>query len=145
MKIMKEMVKKIRARGRMDAENRWWVAELLAVDCETAWLHPAEEETMPKWYALLEERKEKDEKENMEEMHQARVNRMIKNSEGSAGLWHKISKPTAWRGGAKILKKEEGDARLLNRGDAKGKNGQNTSNVTRTSRIWWTSLGKTKN
>ena len=32
MKIMKDMVKKIRSEGRMDAENRWWLAELLAAD-----------------------------------------------------------------------------------------------------------------
>ena len=25
--------------GRMDAKNRWWVAELLAKDCEKAWTH----------------------------------------------------------------------------------------------------------
>ena len=30
----------------MDAENRWWVAELLVADCEKAWLHPEEEETV---------------------------------------------------------------------------------------------------
>ena len=27
------------SKGRMDAENRWWVAELLAADCEKALLH----------------------------------------------------------------------------------------------------------
>ena len=41
--------------------------------------------------------KMKDEKEKMEEMHQHKVAQMIKSAEGSAGLWHKISKPTAWR------------------------------------------------
>ena len=42
-------MKKISSIGRMDAENRWWVAELLAVNCEKAWLHPEEEETTQKW------------------------------------------------------------------------------------------------
>ena len=28
MKIMKDLIKKIRSKGRMDAENRWWVTEL---------------------------------------------------------------------------------------------------------------------
>ena len=50
MKVMKAMMRKIRSKERMDAENRWWVAELLAGDCEKAWLHPEEEETMQKWY-----------------------------------------------------------------------------------------------
>ena len=43
MKVMKDMMKKIRSRGRMDAENRWWVAKLLAADCEKAGLHPEED------------------------------------------------------------------------------------------------------
>ena len=28
MKVMKDMMMKNRSKGRMDAENRWWVAEL---------------------------------------------------------------------------------------------------------------------
>ena len=46
---------------------------------------------------------------------------MIKSAEGSAGLLHKITKHTAWRGGTQILKKEEEDARLLDRCEAKRK------------------------
>ena len=45
---------------------------------------------------------------------------MIKSAEGNAGLLHKITKPTMWRGGVQILKKEE-DARLLDRCEAKRK------------------------
>ena len=52
------------------AENRGWFAELLAADCEEAWLHPGEEETMQKWYFWLEEMRKKDEKRKMEELHQ---------------------------------------------------------------------------
>ena len=76
MKAMKDMTKKIRSKGRKDAESRWWDAELLTSD-------------------------------------QQKVRQMIKSAEGSARLLHKITKPTAWRGGAQILKKEEEDARLL--------------------------------
>ena len=39
MAIMKELIKKSRSTGRMDAKNRWWVSELLAKDCEKAWIH----------------------------------------------------------------------------------------------------------
>ena len=42
----------------------------------------------------------------MEEMHQQKVTQMIRSAEGSAGLLHKITEHTAWRGGAQILKKE---------------------------------------
>ena len=69
MNVMKDMTKKIRSKERMDAENRWWVAELLAADCATAWLDPEEEETMQKWYVWLEEMEEEDDRRKMEEMH----------------------------------------------------------------------------
>ena len=68
---------------------------------------------MQKWYKWLDETKRRDEKGMMEELHQQNV------AEGSAGLLRKITEPTAWRGGAQILKKEEEDARLLDRCDAK--------------------------
>ena len=38
----------------------------------------------------------------MEDMHQHKVAHMIKSAEGSAGVLHKISKPTAWRRGVQI-------------------------------------------
>ena len=60
----------------------------------------------------------KDEKEKTEEMHQHRVAQMIKSAEGSAGLLHKITKPTPWRRAAQILEKEEEDARLFHRRQA---------------------------
>ena len=45
----------------------------------------------------------------------------MERAEGSAGLLHKITKPTAWRGGAHILKTEEQNARLLDSCEAKRK------------------------
>ena len=68
---------------------------------------------------------EGDEKEGrerkIEELHQHKVAQMVERAEGSAALVHKISKPTARRGGAQILKKEEEDAKLLDRCEAKMK------------------------
>ena len=49
------------------------------------------------------------------------MNQMIKSAEGSAGLFHEITKPTAWRGEARILRKEEEGVRLLDRCEATGK------------------------
>ena len=72
---------------------------------------------MRKWYKWLEEMK-KDEKEKMEEMQQHKVAQMIKSAEGSAGLLHKISKPTAWWKVLQILVNEE-DAMLVDRCGAK--------------------------
>ena len=65
--------------------------------------------------------KKKDEKGKMEEMHQHKVVQMIERVQGSVGLVHKITKPTPWRGGAQFLEKEEEDARLLDRCEAKVK------------------------
>ena len=64
--------------------------------------------------------RKEDKKRKMEELHQQMVNQMIKSAEGSAGLLHKLTKPTAWRG-AQILKREEEEARLLDRCEAKRK------------------------
>ena len=57
---------------------------------------------MGRYYAKMEK---KDDKEKMGEMHQHKVAQMIKSAEGSAGLLHKISKPTAWREEANIFGK----------------------------------------
>ena len=76
---------------------------------------------MQKWYEWLEHMKKKDEKEKLEEMHQRKVEKMIKSAEESACLLYKITKPTMWRGGVQILEKDEEDARLLDRCEAKRK------------------------
>ena len=47
--IMEDLTKKIRSKGGMDAESRWWVSELLAADCEKAWIHTGWEDTLQKW------------------------------------------------------------------------------------------------
>ena len=59
MKTVKNLTKKIRSKGRMEAESRWWVCELLAADCEKACKHPGWEETMQNWYEWLEKMKKK--------------------------------------------------------------------------------------
>ena len=75
----------------------------------------------------------------MKELHQQRVNQMIESAEGSAGLLHKITKPTAWRGGAQILKKEEEeDARLL---DLEAKRKEWAKRWQCDENMWTTSLG----
>ena len=52
-------------------------------------------------------------------MHHRKVEKMIRSAEGSAGFLHKITKPTMWRRGVQILEKEEEDARLLDRCEAR--------------------------
>ena len=54
-------------------------------------------------------------------MHQLKVSQMIKSANVSAALLHKITKPTAWRGGVQILNKEEEDARPTDRCQEKEK------------------------
>ena len=48
MVIMKCLRRKIRSKGRMDVKSRWWVSELLAADCEKAWIHTGWEDTVQK-------------------------------------------------------------------------------------------------
>ena len=72
----------------MDAWNRWWVSELLATDCEKAWIHTGWEDTMQKWYHWLEDMKKNDEKEKMEEEHQKKVEQMIKSAEDRRSQHH---------------------------------------------------------
>ena len=57
----------------------------------------------------------------MKDMTQQKVTHMIESAEGGAGLLHKITERASWRGGAQILKKEEQDARFLDRCEAKMK------------------------
>ena len=49
------LIKNIRSKGRMDAKNRGWVAEILATDCEKAWIHTELEDALQKWHHWLEE------------------------------------------------------------------------------------------
>ena len=58
---MKDLIKKIRSNGSMDAKNRWWVAEMLG-NFEKAWTHAGWEDTMQKLYEWLEHMKKKDKK-----------------------------------------------------------------------------------
>ena len=115
MKVMKDVTRKIRARRRMEANNSWWVREQLAADCEQAWLHSGWEDAMQKWYNLLYAMKSKDEAQMMAEELEKQISRMIKSADRSAGLLHKFTRPTAWRGRVQILTKE--DAKRLTRYD----------------------------
>ena len=108
MKTTADVARKIKAKGRMGAKNIWWFSELLAGDCKNAWFHPECEDTMRQWYNWLNEMK--DEEKSMEAEHQTFVSRMTASADGGASLLHKITKPTAWRGGVQILKEEEEDA-----------------------------------
>ena len=100
------------------------------VGCEKAWIHKGWEDTMQKRFDWLEDvKKKKDEKEKMKEMHQRKFAKMIKSAEGSAGLLHKITEPTAWRGGTRILKKSLPCCWTALK--QRGKNGQSTGSVTK--------------
>ena len=70
---------------------------MLAEDCEKAWTHAGSQGVMHEWYEWLEYMKKKDEKKKVEEMHQQKVEQMIKSAQGSAGFLHRITKPTPWR------------------------------------------------
>ena len=57
--VMKDMTRKFKVKERMDANNCWFVSELLVANCEKAWLHSGWEDIMQKWYDWLYEMKKK--------------------------------------------------------------------------------------
>ena len=73
------------------------------------------------WYEWLKYMKKKMRRRKWRRCISERWRRLIKSAEGSAGLLHKITKPTMWSGGVQILKEEEEDAGLLDRCEAKRK------------------------
>ena len=50
---------------------------------------------MQKWYDWLGQMEKEDEIKKLEELHEQSVNQMTKSAEGSAGLLHIFTKPTA--------------------------------------------------
>ena len=46
VKTMTDMIRRIKAKGGVDANNSWWDSELLAADCRKAVLHPEWEDTV---------------------------------------------------------------------------------------------------
>ena len=60
MKVMDDITKENRLKGRMDAIHSWWLIELLAADCEKALLHPGWEDTFLRWYECEEKRQSKE-------------------------------------------------------------------------------------
>ena len=76
---------------------------------------------MQRWYNWLVEMKKKGEEKKIQEEHQKLVSRMIASAEGTTGLLHKITKPTAWRGGVQILEEEQEDTKPLARWEEKRK------------------------
>ena len=67
MNVMKDVTRQTWAKASLDANNSWWVSELLAADCEKAWLHAGWEDTVQKWYDWLCGMKKQDEVKKLEE------------------------------------------------------------------------------
>ena len=71
-----------------------------------AWLHPEWEDAVQQWYNWRRGKDEKDEEKWREEEHQKFVSPTISSAEGGeggAGFLHRITKPTAWRGGLQVF------------------------------------------
>ena len=74
---------------------------------------------MDTWYERLEHMKKKDEKDKWRRCISERWRRRPRAQKAVLDFSTKITKPTTWRGGTKILKKEEEGVRLLDRWEAK--------------------------
>ena len=77
---MKDMTRKIRPKGWMDAESGWWVADLLAA--QTARRRGSTRKKKKKQCKSniigLQNGKKEHEKRKMEEMHQQKVSQLVK-------------------------------------------------------------------
>ena len=140
MEIVKDLSNKIRSKGRTDAEIRWWVSELLAADCENAWIHPEWEDTMQKFYNLLEDMKKKDEKEKREDIISTRWRKESRVRKAVLGFCtksrsqhHEGAEHRSWRKN----KRMRGCWTVV---EQRAKHGQNTGKC----RMWMKSLGTTR-
>ena len=145
MMIMKDLTKNIRSKGTVDARSRRWVSELLAADCEKAWIHTGWE-----WYGWLEHMKDKDENEGRERKNggnasaqgganDLRVRREVRVSgTKSQSLRHGGEEWRSWE----MKKRMRGCWIFVKR---KGKNGQNTGSVMRRCSTRRKSLGRMRN
>ena len=115
MQIMKDLTKKIRSKGRMDAKSRWWFPELLVADCEKAWIHTGWEDTMQKWYNWLEEVKKKDEREKWRKTSTQGGANDQECGRKCGPLAQNLQAYSMEGERAQILENEEEDARLLDR------------------------------
>ena len=61
----------------MDANDSWWVSQLLAAGCKKS-VAPPMMDTVPRWYDRPYEMKDKDEEKRMEVEHQELVRHVIK-------------------------------------------------------------------
>ena len=44
--MVKDMTRNLKTIGRMAANKSWWVSDLLAAECDKAWLHAGFDDTM---------------------------------------------------------------------------------------------------
>ena len=68
---------------------------------------------MQKWYEWLEYVKKKDEKKKVEEMHQQKVEQMIKSAEGSAGHLHRNHEANTMEGRSTDFGKGRGGCEVM--------------------------------
>ena len=73
MKVMTDVTKKIKSKGRMDATDSWWVSQLLAADCKKS-VAPPMMDTVRRWYDRLYEMKKKDEEKARQDPYGAVYN-----------------------------------------------------------------------
>ena len=121
MKVMKDMTTKIRAKVRLCANTSWWVSELLAADCEKAWLHAGLEDTVQKWYDWLEEMKKKDEAQKVGRSAPKRRQSNDQECGRQCGAFAQDYQAHGMERRSAFLKKHEEDARSMGRCEEKRK------------------------
>ena len=93
------MTRRMKAKGRMHAQNSWWVSELLAVDCKKRGFTQIGRTPSSNGTRGSMRRRRRRKKEE----HQKLVSRLIASAAGEADFLHRIAKPAASNGGLRVL------------------------------------------
>ena len=68
---------------------------------------------LQQWFKWLREEKRKDEARSRVKELRKQVTRAISGAKGGAGVLHRMTKPTAWRGGLQVMEHLEEDAKPM--------------------------------
>ena len=88
MAVKASMMRKMKAKSRLDVQSSWLVSDLLAAVCKKKWLHPEGEDTVQQRYTWLQEHKKKDDKNREIRASEAWGRMMSSAAEGRAGFLH---------------------------------------------------------
>ena len=80
-----------------------WISQQLAELCMQGWMNDEYEPVQEEWEIWLAQKEAQKRKAERLEQHEVWADKLFDCAEGGAGMWHNISKPRPWRGGAQSV------------------------------------------